>query len=76
MKFLFPLLILILLNSCKKEALLDEAPSLVGDWIHYTQEDAWHIIHIKTDGNGVEQWSQTFGGTNDEFAISGKQKET
>jgi hypothetical protein len=31
------------------------------------------VYLIKTDGNGIEQWSQTFGGTSDDYARSVQQ---
>jgi len=35
--------------------------------------DDWDAYLIKTDGNGVEQWSQTFGGTEEEWGNSVQQ---
>ena len=44
------------LLSCNKEPLLDEAPSLVGTWQHYSAEDAWEIVYIESDGTGKVEW--------------------
>lgn len=53
-------LILIVLSgslvSCKKEKLVDAAPSLVGTWKHYSATANWHIIEIYDNGEGKLQW--------------------
>ena len=33
----------------------------------------WDVYFIKTDGNGTEQWSQTFGGNGDDYSYSVQQ---
>lgn len=47
---------LILFISCKKETVLDVAPSLIGTWKHYSDEDNWHIIYIFDNGDGRMEW--------------------
>lgn len=44
------------LLSCGKEELLLEAPSMVGNWIHYTSNEAWEIVYIQGDGTGYVEW--------------------
>ncbi len=56
MRLILILSIIVLLQSCKKEPVLDSAPSLVGSWIHYSDNDAWHIIHIESNGEGTMEW--------------------
>lgn len=57
MKQLLPFAILaVIFLSCKKEKLMDAAPSLVGSWKHYTATDAWHIIHIYNNSEGQMEW--------------------
>lgn len=56
MRFALIVSVLLIVISCKKEPLLDAAPSLVGKWKHYSAADDWHIIHIKEDGNGSMEW--------------------
>lgn len=57
MKLFVPLFIMsLLVFSCKKENVKDEAPSLIGTWKHYSAADAWHIIYIYENGNGKMEW--------------------
>lgn len=44
------------LSGCKKENVLDSAPSLVGHWKHFSAAEDWHIIRINEDGNGTMEW--------------------
>ena len=55
-RLFFIALFLFLLIGCSKSTVLDEAPSLVGVWKHYTAEDAWEIIRIDQDGEGKIEW--------------------
>lgn len=50
------LLLSILIISCKKETVQDAAPSLIGNWKHYSAQSDWHIIHINADGTGTMEW--------------------
>jgi hypothetical protein len=50
--FSFPML----LTACKKETLLESAPSLVGNWKHYSGDGDYHIIEIFDTGDGKMQW--------------------
>lgn len=53
--FLISLLTAIFI-SCKKEEVTAAAPSLVGSWKHYSAADAWHIIHIYDNSEGMMEW--------------------
>jgi len=44
------------LFACGKEPLIEDAPSLVGDWQHYHSEDQWDFISIDEDGTGYVKW--------------------
>ena len=50
---LFSLLVFV---SCKKEKVIDAAPSLVGNWKHYSDEGNYHIIEIYDNSEGKMQW--------------------
>jgi hypothetical protein len=43
-------------TACKKETLLESAPSLVGTWKHYSGDGDYHIIEIYDNGDGKMQW--------------------
>ena len=50
------LFLLLVMSSCGKEKLLDSAPSMVGNWVHYDAPDAWEKVIIKEDGTGKVEW--------------------
>jgi len=56
MKNIFVIAIILILVACKKETVLDAAPSLIGTWKHYSSADDWHIIYIYDNGDGKLEW--------------------
>lgn len=56
MKRIFYFLTLLILFSCGKEQLSDEAPSMIGRWLHYDATDAWEVVIINEDGTGKVEW--------------------
>lgn len=55
-KILFIATLFILTVSCKKETVSEAAPSIIGNWKHYSENDAWHIIHIESNSEGRMEW--------------------
>jgi hypothetical protein len=49
-------LFIVTLVSCKKETVLEAAPSLIGTWKHYSSADDWHIIYVYDNGDGKLEW--------------------
>lgn len=45
-----------LMLACGKEPLINNAPSLVGDWQHYQADEQWDFISIDENGIGYVQW--------------------
>jgi len=56
MKYLLIFSFLLIFISCKKETVLDTAPSLVGSWIHYSDIGNSHLIYIYDNGEGKMEW--------------------
>jgi hypothetical protein len=48
--------LLVLLCACKKTPITEASDELVGNWIHYTDEDDSHLIKINEDGSGNMEW--------------------
>ena len=48
--------LLLVIVSCKKEKMIDAAPSMIGTWVHYEAETAWEILIINEDGSGKIIW--------------------
>lgn len=42
--------------SCGKEAVQEEASSMIGTWVHYTSNEAWEKIIIDSTGYGKVEW--------------------
>jgi hypothetical protein len=54
--FLLSLFLMLLISACNKTPILDASTSMVGVWVHYTDnEDAHHII-IQSNGEGFMEW--------------------
>lgn len=45
-------MLIFLAVSCKKDKLVDEAPSLIGNWTHFETADSGEKIEIKENGFG------------------------
>lgn len=56
MRNLLLIVIVLSLTGCKKELLLDKAPSMIGTWVHYSAPNTFHIIIVKEDGTGRLEW--------------------
>jgi hypothetical protein len=48
--------LVVLLFACKKTPITEASDELVGNWIHYTDEDDSHLIKINEDGTGNMEW--------------------
>lgn len=51
--------------SCAKEELTSGAPSMIGIWIHYSDDQDWEKLVINEDGTGKIEWYAN-GGLNNE----------
>jgi len=62
-KFLSFLSIVFLLSCGKKECVKTAAPEMIGDWVHYSENNGFHYLYIQQNGRG-HQYGRNDHGNN------------
>lgn len=66
MKKLIVLFLLFSVVSCRKmECVKTAAPELIGDWVHYSENDGFHYIYIEENGKGSMYGVNNHGNNHD-----------
>ncbi len=66
MKYFITICLSLTLIGCEKyECVKDVAPEMIGDWVHYSANDGFHIIYIQKNGRGWMWGENDHGNTID-----------
>lgn len=57
MRNIFFITLSVFIVSCAKTPLLEASEAMVGDWIHFSDEDDSHRVVINADGTGYMEWA-------------------
>lgn len=59
-------LLIILISSCGKyECVKNSSPEMIGDWVHYSENNGFHYIYIQENGRGSMYGKNNHGNNQD-----------